>query len=161
MYGRALVPVDGSEFARAALEHLPHLSPREVVLVTVVESVAQELARQTGIVANVPADVARKVEAAALAEHGRQLREAEQALRERGWEGAVTQVVRHGKPGPQIVALAAELSCDVIVMATHGRTGIRRALLGSVAEHVVAHVTGSAVLLVRPADGATPSTEAA
>lgn len=161
MYERVLVPVDGSEFARTALAHLPHLSPREVVLVTVVESVAHELARQAGMVADVSADVAEEVEAAALGEHRRQLREAEQDLRERGWKGAVTQVLRHGKPGPQIVALAAELSCDVIVMATHGRTGIRRALLGSVADYVVAHVTGSAVLLVRPTDGSTPSAEAA
>lgn len=160
MYERVLIPVDGSAFARAAPAHLPHLSPHEVVLVTVVESVAQELARQTGVVADVPADVAGDVEAAALTEHRRQLREAEQDSSARlGGPGHAGG--RHGKPGPQIVARAAEMSCDFIVMATHGRTGIRRALLGSVADHVVAHVTGSAVLLVRPPDGPAPSAEAA
>lgn len=150
MYDKALVPIDGSAFSRAALAHVARLSPREVVLLSVVESVAHELARQTGIVADVPADVAEEVATVALSEHRRELREAEYALRERGWEGPVTQVVRQGKPGPEIVTLAAELSCDVIVMATHGRTGVRRALLGSVADHVVAHITASAVLLVRP-----------
>lgn len=59
------------------------------------------------------------------------------------------------------MALATELSSEVIVMATHGRAGIRRALLGSVADHVMAHLRGSAVLLVRPAEGPTPSAAAA
>ena len=35
-------------------------------------------------------------------------------------------------------------------MATHGRTGMRRAILGSVADYVVSQIKGAAVLLVRP-----------
>ena len=40
--------------------------------------------------------------------------------------------------------------CDVIVMATHGRTGLGRALRGSVADYVIGHMTDAVVLLVRP-----------
>ena len=44
--------------------------------------------------------------------------------------------------------LAQETRADVIVIATHGRSGFRRAILGSVADHVVRH-TNASVLLVR------------
>jgi nucleotide-binding universal stress UspA family protein len=62
----------------------------------------------------------------------------------------VQTVIGEGKPGPRIVAIAEEEECDLIVMSTHGRSGIRRALLGSVASYVVNHVGNAAVLLVRP-----------
>ena len=42
-----------------------------------------------------------------------------------------------GNPGPEIVRLADSKNCDLIVMATHGRSGILRFVLGSVAEYVI------------------------
>ncbi|MDP6446208.1 MAG: universal stress protein [Pirellulaceae bacterium] len=42
-----------------------------------------------------------------------------------------------GDPAHAIVRLAEEESCDMIVMGTHGRTGLSRMLMGSVAEAVV------------------------
>lgn len=42
-----------------------------------------------------------------------------------------------GKPGVEILRQAADEGVDLIVMGTHGRTGLRHALLGSVAEKVV------------------------
>jgi nucleotide-binding universal stress UspA family protein len=53
-----------------------------------------------------------------------------------------------GNPAQQIVDLARELRCDLIVMGTHGRTGIGRLLMGSVAENVVRHAN-SPVLTVK------------
>ena len=150
MYEKVLVPIDGSEFSRQALSHVVRLAPREVVLVTVMESVASAMVRQTGIIADVPRDIAERVEASEVAELKRHQREARQQLENSGWTGPVTPLVRHGKAGPQIVEVVAEESCDIIVMATHGRTGVRRAVLGSVADYVVSHVTGTAILLVRP-----------
>lgn len=46
-------------------------------------------------------------------------------------------VVEFGTPANQIVTYAKENGIDLIVMGTHGRTGIQRALMGSVAEVVV------------------------
>lgn len=57
-------------------------------------------------------------------------------------------------PARAILETAEALDADLIVMGTHGRTGWRRALLGSVAEKVVHH-TDRAVLCIPP--GATPS----
>ncbi len=149
MYEKALVPIDGSEFSLKALAHVLRLRPREVVIAAVMESVSAAMLRQTGIVADIPADVARQVETSEVLELRRYLREAQQELHDRGWTGESTTVVLHGKPGSEIVRLAAETSCDIIVMATHGRTGVRRALLGSTADYVVSHVEDAAVLLVR------------
>ena len=42
-----------------------------------------------------------------------------------------------GDPGAEIVSIAREAACDLIVMGTHGRTGLGRLLIGSVAEQVL------------------------
>ena len=42
-----------------------------------------------------------------------------------------------GRPAKEIVSIADRVGADLIVMGTHGRTGVRRAVAGSVAEHVV------------------------
>lgn len=46
-------------------------------------------------------------------------------------------VVKHGNPYEEILKLAAEQNADMIVMSTHGRTGPKRLVIGSVAEKVV------------------------
>jgi nucleotide-binding universal stress UspA family protein len=66
-----------------------------------------------------------------------------------GWDGEVTTVVREGRVGDEITREAAEWSADVLVMATHGRGGLARAWLGSVADHCIRKAERP-VLLVRP-----------
>ena len=51
----------------------------------------------------------------------------------------VTSDLRGGGCWDQIIETARERKADLIVLGTHGRTGVRRALLGSVAESVVRH----------------------
>ncbi len=46
-------------------------------------------------------------------------------------------LLREGDPPTEILRLAREESCDLIVMGTHGRSGFRRLLMGSVAEEVL------------------------
>lgn len=45
----------------------------------------------------------------------------------------------HGQPAAEIARLADEVDAEMIVMTTHGRTGLRRLLMGSVAEQVMRH----------------------
>jgi len=59
-----------------------------------------------------------------------------------------TSHIDTGDPAEKIVLAAAEADADVIFVATHGRTGIKRLLLGSVAEKVV-RLAGCAVQVVR------------
>ena len=65
---------------------------------------------------------------------------AEDALRQRlsdeRYRGVKVKVTI-GDPGHEIVDYAQELKAELIVMPSHGRTGIRRLLIGSVAERVV------------------------
>ncbi len=56
--------------------------------------------------------------------------------------------VRHGSPSEEIMALATQLQIGCIVIATHGRTGLKRLLFGSVAENVIRQST-CPVLAVR------------
>ena len=58
-------------------------------------------------------------------------------------------IVRVGKPAPEIVKLEEELDVDLVVMATHGRTGETYDKLGSVTEQVVRDSTRP-VLTLRP-----------
>lgn len=60
-----------------------------------------------------------------------------------------------GAPADEIVWLAAHLDADVIVVGTHGRTGLKRVLLGSVAEKVV-RLAGCQVVVARPKQHAAP-----
>jgi nucleotide-binding universal stress UspA family protein len=57
-------------------------------------------------------------------------------------------LVRTGTPAAEIVALARSLPADLIVLSTHGYTGLRHVLLGSVTEYVVRHAP-CPVLVVR------------
>lgn len=60
--------------------------------------------------------------------------------------------VLRGDAGAQILRMASVWECDLIVMATNGRSGWRRAILGSVADHVVRNAVNIPVLLVRQMD---------
>jgi nucleotide-binding universal stress UspA family protein len=50
---------------------------------------------------------------------------------------AVEGILRNGVPWEEINAVAEESKADMIVIGTHGRKGLARALLGSVAENVI------------------------
>jgi len=60
----------------------------------------------------------------------------------------VKTVVRVGQPVQEIVSAARELESDLILLSTHGRTGLKHVFLGSVTENVVRHAT-CPVLVVR------------
>ncbi len=53
----------------------------------------------------------------------------------------ITMQTRRGGPGAQILGALEQTTFDLVVMGSHGRTGIRRALLGSVAEKVIRHAS--------------------
>lgn len=56
---------------------------------------------------------------------------------DRGGEVSMLVHVRIGDPAEQILALAEEIGASAILVGSHGRTGVKRFLLGSVSEHVV------------------------
>jgi nucleotide-binding universal stress UspA family protein len=80
-------------------------------------------------------------------------RELEERLRRACPADAAARVdyrLEGGDPAGEIVRAAREHGCDLIVMGTHGRTGLGRLLLGSVAEQVVRKAPCPVLTLSRP-----------
>ncbi len=151
MYTRIVVPLDGSALAERALRHGERLLAEggTLILATVVEPGLPTPYLDTG-------EIAGTRDAAELA---RAVREAMERPREAAaayLAGAVRKVSRgdvtvttrvlEGDPVERIVEAARE--GDLVVMSTHGRTGVGRFLIGSVAERVVRHAPVP-VLVVR------------
>jgi nucleotide-binding universal stress UspA family protein len=144
---RVLVPLDGSSFAESAIEAAADLSgpSGELVLVSVIEPPDHVERDENGRVLAYldQQEEARTRDAREYLSHvaGR-ISKQHQAVR-------ATLDVRIGEPAEGIVMSAADRGVDLVVMATHGRTGFRRAVLGSVAGRVL--LTGSTpVMLVGP-----------
>jgi nucleotide-binding universal stress UspA family protein len=68
------------------------------------------------------------------------------AMRLRG--GPVRQRILAGQPALEVTQAAREAGCDLLVVGTHGRTGVKRLVLGSVAERIVREA-GCDVLVAR------------
>jgi nucleotide-binding universal stress UspA family protein len=83
------------------------------------------------------------------------LRALQTRLREGGTRLS-SAVTLTGAVGQTLTGYVRELGLDLVVMATHGRGGLRRAWLGSVADHLVRSLEVP-VLLVRPSDGGRPA----
>jgi universal stress protein A len=58
-------------------------------------------------------------------------------------------IIRNGSAESEIINVAKELASDLIILSTHGRTGLERLLLGSTVEKVVRRA-GCPILIVRP-----------
>ncbi len=133
-----LVCVDGSELAEAALvDGLGVLKEHErTVIATVIDAADPMLVVGTGFAAGV-------MTGEELDTIQRQAREqAQQMLSETAARlgfGDAELMVLEGVAGPAICELAESLPASVIVLGTRGRGGIRRAVLGSVSDHVVRH----------------------
>jgi hypothetical protein len=68
---------------------------------------------------------------------------------QKGWPLETRRAI--GAPGEEIVRLATEEGFDLIVMGTHGRTALARAVMGSVTTYVLGHCSIPLLLIPRPA----------
>ncbi|MDS0283340.1 universal stress protein [Haloarcula onubensis] len=136
MRKRILVPVDGSEQAAAAaafaVEQFPDAT---VVLLHVINPAEAGYSAQ----ASVPSFSEEWFEER-QAEARTRFDELEAAARESGAE-RVERAIEVGRPSKTIVEYADDHDIDQIVMGSHGRSGMSRLLLGSVAEVVVRRAT--------------------
>lgn len=133
-YQRALVPLDGSMVAEAILPQflrLAHPLGMDVALVRVVVPAAIKSAATE----EAPAGNAAPTMERMLDEADRYLRSVAALPVFEGLK--VMTTVRTGEPPDEIIASAREIGADVIAMTTHGRTGLKRLLFGSVAEAVL------------------------
>jgi nucleotide-binding universal stress UspA family protein len=161
---RILVPTDFSETSETAVRYgvalarvfharlsVLHVEPRRDLETMVEGELAVEKSLSDIGVVNRPQNAARELLGKILTEQEQTDVQAEYVLR----------ASRVGGPSVEIVRYAHERDIDVIVLGTHGRTGVAHLLVGSVAEKVV-RTAGCPVLTVRhPAHGFVVLEEAA
>lgn len=128
MYDRILVPTDGSPSMGAVVDHARELAGVHGATVHGLYVV------DTGSFATLPVETTWEGMSGMLREEGEQ---AVSELTDMAGDTPVETAIREGSPSREIVGYADEYDCDVVVMGTHGRGGIDRLLLGSVAERVV------------------------
>ena len=143
MYKVILVPLDGSPLAEAVLPHAQALAKSEgakIILLRVPSSPATEfISRDPAIIAKILEDM------------DQQTRDyVENKVTKLKGEGILASgVIREGSIPDTIIEVAKENHADVITMSTHGRSGLQRILMGSVAEQVVS-ISPVPVMLFHP-----------
>jgi nucleotide-binding universal stress UspA family protein len=138
MYNRILVPLDGSKLAECVIPHVINLAEefksREVILLRVCQ--------QASILADYPADMpepweehVKAINTYSTQQCGLYLDNIEKQLKDAGLKNIRT-VGKLGDAAKEITEFADKADVDLIVMATHGRSGPGRWAYGSVAEKV-------------------------
>lgn len=152
-----LVPLDGSEMAESVLPHVKAIGkqqgikPVEVVLLRVCEppTVPSYYGPE---LSGVPLDWGKYVEQEMVRDKERAreyLDELENKFKDKGIR--VRSDVIQGKPDDEIVEYANKENFGLIVMATHGRSGLSRLVYGSVAANLINGVS-SPILMIKPSN---------
>lgn len=136
---RILVPIDMSVFSITALQYAEDVAEHfgaEIAVVHVVEHETQS---------------AKAAEADSEAEAEQALRStiARMLLDHNVVHQSLRIELRHGSPAQEIVKASQEIHADLIIMCTHGRSGLSHVLMGSVAERVVRR-SPCPVLTIKP-----------
>lgn len=147
MYRRILIPLDGSDASRTAIDFASRLACEQLLLLTVEpDDHLQIPPALTGVDPDWKERYAQRVR--------RDLESVAEPLRRRGRNVEVD--VRYGDAAEQIIDSAK--SADLIVMTTHGRGAPGRVIFGSTADRVARHGTTPTLLLRRGAHATEPAT---
>lgn len=147
MYKKILTPLDGSDFGDCGLAHVKAIASGcqvpEVVLLHVMEPMPQ-----TGVIANeLGGDFIKNVEEESRLAIEKNLSKIVDDLGNSGIS-ATAEIVK-GKADDEILKYADKNNVDLIVMSTHGSSGIVRWAIGSVADRIVRH-SSIPVLIATP-----------
>jgi nucleotide-binding universal stress UspA family protein len=155
MYQRIFVPIDTSDTSSAVLEEvrrLAHEAPARVCLVKVVD--AAQFAESPGeLIRELREKDTLNQDDERHASLQRFLEDSAAGLRNAGIEVETRLIEKFGhKISHVILDEAMNWKADLLVMGTHGRSGLAHLLLGSVAEEVLHHITIPMLLVKLPAD---------
>jgi nucleotide-binding universal stress UspA family protein len=154
MYKKIMVPLDGSKLAECVLPHLETIvkgceSP-EVIVVQVVEPLSVPYGREVAQFASL--EQVKAFETHQKADAEKYLKEIVAPLKKTG-VNARAEVI-YGKAGEVLSDYATKNGVDLVLIATHGRSGVSRWVWGSVADRLLRSVCVP-VLMVR-APGSVP-----
>jgi len=139
-----MVPLDGSELSASILGPTSDLAKATGAMLTLVHVVSSSAVLGTRIFPVLPDDITPAMEKAREYLDGKAAE-----LRAKGLT-VETHVEEHEAPGRAIAAIADKLDADLVALATHGYGGLKRALLGSVADKVL-RSSPLPLLIQRPA----------
>jgi nucleotide-binding universal stress UspA family protein len=139
-----VVATDGSRYSTAAASEAIGIAKRNSSKLTVIAVVPAEIATPTDIeFVMTQRELIAEKEMHAAEQNAKAVKDAAQK------EGVAVQAfVMTGKPADAVVETAKEKAADLIVVGSHGRTGLERLLMGSVAERVIV-LAACAVLVVK------------
>jgi nucleotide-binding universal stress UspA family protein len=130
-FHRLLVPLDGSAIAEGVLPFVRRLANPGATTIVVLQAVAL----MPIAAVDAPAPAVLDAEERTREEARRYVEGVAARLGSDGYQADA--LVRDGDPSTVILDLVRELNVDLIAMTTHGRTGLRRLVFGSVAERVL------------------------
>ncbi|MCX6002600.1 MAG: universal stress protein [Chloroflexi bacterium] len=148
MYNKILVPLDGSPEAECVIPHLETIAKtgvREIELITVVEPT--QIPTRGNIALS--EDDLKRIDLEEKNEAHKYLNQVVERLTRSGLN--VHPVILTGKPAESLIGYIDGNNIDLLIMATHGRSGITRLFWGSVAEKVLRSVNVPVLLVKNPA----------
>ena len=138
MYQRILVPTDGSSLSKKAARNAVALASSLGAELVALSVVPRHPTAWFEGGANVATDEVARLERK-WAEQGQAIAEDVQDAAEAAGVKARAVTVRSDLVAEAILAAARRHRCDLVVMASHGRKGLKRLLLGSETQHVLTH----------------------
>ncbi len=136
-FERILVPLDGSDCAENVLPKVEKLAKDLNASISLLRVV---------IAHPLPGTDPTEAQVKVVSEAEQYLQRVEEELKKKGLR--VDSHVRYGNDAEEILDHASQKDIDMVAMTTHGRSGVKRFLLGSVAEKVLRH-SPKPVFLVR------------
>ena len=152
MYKKILVPLDGSDLAECSLAHVKAIATGcnvpEVILLRIIEPITSfDIGELAASNAKLASQVEQNVEKVHKTQAMDYINEQVDKLKKQGLNP--TGFTMFGKAAEEILNYADKNQVDLIIMSTHGRSGISRWAFGSVADRVV-HYSTAPVLIVSP-----------
>jgi len=148
MYRKMLVPLDGSELSECSLDHAKIVAVACQCPVVIVLRVIEPDPQITDIGGVASERWYRDAQAKVKTEVEKYVSQVASQLKKEGLNAK--GVVVEGRAADEILNYAKKNQSDIIVMSTHGRSGVSRWVIGSVADKVVRH-SPIPVLLAAPA----------
>jgi nucleotide-binding universal stress UspA family protein len=160
MYQRILLPLDGSDLSHETIPHAIAVATgigAAITLLQVIDSVARIISETT------PASIEPIPSSELTVEIAESAVEAQRQAAQANLEAATAQIIAggidtalitteiiEGNASQTIEEAVERLGCDLVIIASHGRSGIKRALFGSVADYVARNTPNAAVLMIHP-----------
>lgn len=145
MYKKVLVPLDGSELSESILDHAVNIAKcckeTEVILLNVRHSLDKDIKKTLDVAVSEKLDKLYEEEAEDY------LKKIAEKLKCSNVEAEV--VIATGDAAEEIIKYAKGNDIDIIIMSSHGRSGVSRWMFGSVADKVIRH--SKTPVLIQPA----------